>query len=336
MNLKSVDLVPENSTVILRLDLDLPIVDGKIIDNYRLTKSLPTINKLLATNCQLIIIGHMARPATAGVDPQFSLRPVYLELMSLLNNNYQSLFLENLDDSETIKLALSQNQIIFLENLRFWPSELSGDSTFLQPLIDQSQTFVNDAIAVAHRVSASVLLHQCLPTYYGDNFIDEINNLQKILLSTHPKTLIIGGAKDDKLNYLSELANIFDHICVGGKLPQFTDKLVYAPNVFVSTLTPDTFDIDQNSIDYIKNLISTSQTIVWSGAMGFFENPSSKQGTIEIAQSLANSSASFKVIAGGDTLSSVKELNLLDKIDFVSSGGGVLLEFLAKGTLPAW
>lgn len=334
MNFRSVDLVPENSTILLRLDLDLPIVEGKIIDNHRLVKSLSTINKLLTANCQLIIVGHSGRPTFH--DEKYTLRPVYLELMSLLNNNYQSLFLENLDDEPTIKLALSQNQIIFLENIRFWPGETNNDPSFLQPLIDQSQAFVFDAIAVAHHASVSVTLHQYLPTYYGDNFIEEINNLQKILTSHHPKTLIIGGAKADKIDYLSELANIFDHICIGGKLPQFTDKLVYAPNIFVSTLTPDTFDIDQNSIDHVKTLIQKSQTIVWSGAMGYFENPSSKQGTIEIAQSLANSTASFKVIAGGDTLSSIKELNLLDKIDFVSSGGGVLLEFLAKGKLPAW
>ena len=334
MNLKPVDQVIENSTVILRLDLDLPIVDGKIVDNHRLVKSLSTINKLLSRNCQLIIIGHLGRPD--GIEEKYSLRPVYLELLSLLNNGYQSLFLENINDSELDKFALTQNQIVFVENLRFWSGENSGDVSFLQPLIDQSQVFVNDAIAVAHRPSASVLLHQYLPAFYGDNFIEEITNLQKILTSHHPKILIIGGAKSDKIDYLSELANIFDNVCIGGKLPQYSEKLVYAPNIFVSTLTSDTYDIDQNSIDYIKTLISKSQTIIWSGAMGFFENPTSKHGTQQIAQSLAESSATYKVIAGGDTLSSIKELNLLDKIDFVSSGGGVLLEFLAKGNLPAW
>lgn len=335
MNLKPVDQVPPNSTVILRLDLDLPMLDGKIIDNHRLLKSLSTINKLLTANCQLIIIGHMARPE--GRDEKYSLKPVYLELMSLLSNSNQSLFLEELENIDTVKLSLSQNQIIFVENLRFWSGESENNNLFLKPLIDQSQVFVNDAIAVAHRPSASVLLHQCLPAFYGDNFIEEINNLQKILLSSHPKTLILGGAKSDKLDYLSELANLFDNICIGGKLPQYCNQsALQTQNIFVSTLTADTFDIDQNSINHIKDLIDYSQTVVWSGAMGFFENPTSKIGTIEIANSLAQSAASYKVIAGGDTLSSIKELNLLDKIDFVSSGGGVLLEFLAKGKLPAW
>jgi len=334
MNFKPVDLVPPNSAVIAHLDLDLPVKDGKIVDNQRLTKSLSTINKLLNNNCQLIIVGHSGRPAFR--DEKYTTKPMYLELMTLLGNNYQSFFLEDLDEVEAIKFALSQNQIIFLENIRFWPGETSGDPLFLQPLIDQSQAFVFDAIAVAHHASVSVTLHQFLPTYYGDNFIEEINNLQKILLSHHPKTLILGGTKSDKLDYISELANIFDNVCIGGKLPQFAEKLVYAPNVFVSTLTPNTFDIDQSSIDYIKNLIEDSQTVVWSGAMGFFENENGKNGTIEIAQSLGNCGASYKVIAGGDTHSSIKELNLLDKIDFVSSGGGVLLEFLAKGKLPAW
>lgn len=334
MNFKSVDLVSPNSTVLVRLDLDLPIDKGKIVDNYRLKKSLSTLIKLLNNNCQLIILGHLGRPQ--GIEEKYSLRPVYLELMSLLNNEYQSVFLEDIDDLNLDKIALTQNKIVFIENLRFWQGENSGDVSFLQPLINQSQVFVFDAITVAHRASASVMLHQYLPAFYGDNFIEEINNLQKILISPHPKTLIIGGAKDDKLDYLSELANIFDNVCIGGKLPNFPDKLVYAPNVFISRLTDDTFDIDQASIDYIKILIENSQTIVWSGAMGFFENENGKRGTIEIAQGLADSIATYKVIAGGDTHSSIKELSLLDKIDFVSSGGGVLLEFLAKGKLPAW
>lgn len=334
MNFKSVDLVPPNSTVLVRLDLDLPIDNGKIVDNYRLTKSLTTLSKLLNNNCQLIILGHLGRPD--GIDEKYSLRPVYLELMSLLNNEYQSVFLENIDDINLDKMALTQNQIVFVENMRFWPGENNNDSSFLQPLIDQSQAFVYDAIAVAHHASVSVTLHQYLPTYYGDNFIEEINQIQKILTSHHPKTLILGGTKSDKLDYISELANIFDNVCVGGKLPLVPEKLVYAPNVFVSTLTADTFDIDQNSIDHIKNLIENSQTVVWSGAMGFFENENGKHGTVEIAKALGNSGATYKVIAGGDTHASIKELNLLDKIDFVSSGGGVLLEFLAKGKLPAW
>ena len=164
MNPKSVELVPEKSTVILRLDLDLPMSDGKILDNSRLLKSLPTISLLLSKSCQLVIIGHLGRPETK--DDLYSLRPVYLELLSLLSSSgsQNSIFLDDPSDPGPLKLALSQNQIIFVENLRFWPDEMANSFVFLQSLVDQSQAFVNDAIAAYHS-AASINLHHILPGY---------------------------------------------------------------------------------------------------------------------------------------------------------------------------
>ncbi|PIZ59317.1 hypothetical protein COY20_01980 [Candidatus Shapirobacteria bacterium CG_4_10_14_0_2_um_filter_40_12] len=333
MNLKSVELVPEKSTVILRLDLDLPIIDGKIINNSRLLKSLPTISLLLSKSCQLVIIGHLGRPESR--DEKCSLKPVYLELISLLSKGepQNSIFLDDPTDPGPLKLALSQNQIIFVENLRFWPDEMIGSFIFLQPLIDQSQAFVNDAIAAYHP-SASIFLHHILPGYYGLSFLDEIKELSKLATCPHPLTVVLGGAKMDKLDYLPALTNLSDHILIGGKLPTKKSSSPSSEKIYWASLTPDSFDIDAASIAHFKQIIDTSATIIWSGALGFYENPAFRTGTTEIAKAITSSPATLKIIAGGDTSASIKDLGMLDKISFICSGGGVLLEYLTKGTLP--
>ena len=336
MNLKSVELVPEKSTVILRLDLDLPLSDGKIMDNSRLKKSLPTISHLLGKSCQLVIVGHLGRPQSR--DDRYSLKSVYLELLSLLSVTSQepqnSIFLEDPSDPGPLKLALSQNQIIFVENLRFWPDETAGSFPFLQPLIDQSQAFVNDAIAAYHP-AASITLHHVLPGYYGLSFLEELQNLAKLATCPHPLTVILGGAKMDKLDYLPALINLSDHILIGGKLPTQKSSTPESDKIYWASLTPDSFDIDAASIAHFTQILNSSATIIWYGALGFYENQAFRTGTIEIARAIALSPAVFKVIAGGDTSASVKDLGMLDKINFICNGGGVLLEYLTKGTLPA-
>jgi phosphoglycerate kinase len=334
MNPKSVELVPEKSTVILRLDLDLPMSDGKILDNSRLLKSLPTISLLLSKSCQLVIIGHLGRPETRN--DLYSLKPIYLELISLLSKGepQNSIFLDDPADPGPLKLALSQNQIIFVENLRFWPDEMTGSFIFLQSLIDQSQAFVNDAIAACHP-AASITLHRVIPGYYGLSFLEELQNLAKLTTCPHTLTVILGGAKMDKLDYLSALINLADHILIGGKLPTQKSSHPSSEKIYWASLTPDSFDIDAASIAHFKQIINASATIIWSGALGFYENPAFRTGTIEIAKAITSSPATFKVIAGGDTSASIKDLGMLDKISFICSGGGVLLEYLTKGTLPA-
>ncbi|HBP51559.1 MAG: hypothetical protein US68_C0010G0032 [Candidatus Shapirobacteria bacterium GW2011_GWE1_38_10] len=334
MKLRSVNEVLPQTKVVLRLDLDLPFSDNTILDNSRLHKSLPTIELLLEKKCKLLIIGHRGRPN--GVDEKQTLRPVYLELMSLLGPDNESLiesvFLPEIN-LEQIDQAMAINQIVFLENLRFWPGEESNDPDFLAPLTTLCQAYVNDAFAVAHRTHASITLWQKLPGFYGLSFLDEYSHLETLTNSPHPFTLILGGAKEDKLKHLDKLISVCDQILIGGKLPQFltfTDS-----KILPATLTPDTFDIDAPSINKFTEIINSSKTIIWAGAMGYYEDPKYRNGTEKIASAIANTNA-YKVIAGGDTSASVAKLNLKDKFDFICSGGGVLLEFLVNQNLPAW
>jgi len=135
MKLKSVSEVLSETKVVLRLDLDLPFSENTILDNSRLVKSLSTIKLLLEKKCKIVIIGHRGRPE--GIDETQSLRPVYVELMSLLEPNSEALinsvFVPEINQ-DIIDQALVTNQIVFLENLRFWPGEEANDPEFLTPL----------------------------------------------------------------------------------------------------------------------------------------------------------------------------------------------------------
>lgn len=334
MKLRSVEDILPQVKVVLRLDLDLPFFENKIIDNSRLLKSLSTIKLLLEKNCKILIIGHRGRPK--GVEDKFTLRPVYLELMSLLEPNgenlIESVFVPEIN-FEQIDQALAINNIVFLENVRFWPDEENNNSNFLTPLTAFCQAYVNDAFAVAHRSHASITLWQHLPGFYGLSFIEEYNHLDSLRDPLRPLTLILGGAKEDKLKHLDKLISICDHILVGGKLPQLLT--LKNSKIISANLTPDTFDIETESINKFIEIINSSKTIIWAGAMGLYEDVKYRNGTEKIARAIATTDA-YKVIAGGDTSASVSNLKLSQKFDFICSGGGVLLEFLVNPSLPAW
>lgn len=339
--LKSVEEIGENLKVILRLDTDLPIDNGIILDNSRLRKSIPTIRFLLERNNKLVIIGHRGRPN--GRNMNLSLRPVYLELMELLEGNnpgsIENIFIEDIKDEEKINSALEENQIIFIENIRFWEEEDKGNMELFTSLVKSCHALVNDAIAVAHREAASIILHREMETYYGFNFMEEVEGMKKAINGEKPMTLILGGAKEDKMKYLNELSQKMDHILIGGKLPKLINNeelIINNQKIKIAKLREDGLDLNDEDINQFIEIINSSNTVIWSGAMGFYEDPNCQKGTQKIAMAVAESSASFKTIAGGDTSASIKDLGLKDKINFICSGGGVLLEMLIKGDLPAW
>jgi len=325
--------------VVLKMDLDLPITNGMIEDNSRLIKSIPTIKLLLAKECRIAIIGKLGRPE--GHDQRLSLRPIYVELMSLLEPNgenlIESVFVEEVGDRDKIDQALADNQIVFLENLRFWKGEESNDADFLGGLVEVCQFFVNDALAVSHRKERSNMLFKNLPGFYGIAFVEEVDKISKAIDNPErPLVILLGGAKEDKLSYLPDLEKIADYVLIGGKLPRLRptgydgqSKIIWAK------LRGDGLDLSDDDIGKFKEIISSSKTVIWAGAMGRYEDVNCRKGTEEIARTVAGV-AGYKIIAGGDTGASIVNLGLGDKIDFICSGGGVMLEYLTKRTLPAW
>jgi phosphoglycerate kinase len=342
--LKSVEQTGSNLNVILRMDTDLPIEDGKILDNSRILKSIPTIKLLLKKGNKVVVVGHRGRPQ--GKDDDLSLRVVYAELMTLLErdgeNVVENIFIEDIKNESEIKQALENNQLVFVENLRFWPEEEKGDTSLFKTLKKYCTVYVNDAFAVAHRRNASVMLFKELMVFYGLSFIEETNKICQIIEHTNrPLTIILGGAKEDKLNYLTGLLEKTDYVLIGGKLPKLINDQFPISNdqiknkIIVAELNEEGLDLSEKDIEKFKEIINKSKMVIWAGAMGLYEKENYQEGTEEIAKAVAKNNG-YKIIAGGDTGASIANLGLRNKINFVCSGGGVMLEFLAKGTLPAW
>lgn len=330
MNLRSVVEVPEHSNVILKMDLDVPMKDMQVEDEDRLKKSLPTIKLLLDKQCKICVIGHLGRPK--GNDPSLSLYPIYQTLISLIEA-YQKTAIRHqfLKDIETYE----SYDVTVLENLRFWDGEEKNDPSFLEPLVKVSTCYVNDALATSHRKHRSVLLFKELPAYYGVAFISEVEKILTVVKNPQkPMTVILGGAKEDKLSYLPKLVTLADHICIGGKLPKFI-SLPQQASVYIAGLREDGLDLSDADIQTFTTYIARSKTVIWSGALGYFEREDARRGTQEIAKAIGESSA-YTIIAGGDTEASVSDIGVEDKINLIASGGGMLLELLTNGTLPAW
>lgn len=183
------------------------------------------------------------------------------------------------------------------------------------------------------------MLHNELPTAYGFAFVEEAERITKVLESpTRPLTIILGGAKEDKLSHLEKLVEMADNVLIGGKLPVLirNEELgIRNEKVIIADLREDKCDLSDKDIEKFTEVIAKSQMIVWAGAMGWFEKDDCKKGTEEIARAIGESGA-YKIVAGGDTTTSLRQIGMIDKVDLVASGGGVMLELLAKGTLPAW
>jgi phosphoglycerate kinase len=179
-----------------------------------------------------------------------------------------------------------------------------------------------------------------MPAFYGLSFTEEVDKIEALVKNPErPLTVVLGGAKKDKLDYLEGLLNLADRILIGGKLPKLMSNdqvLMSNEKIKVAELREDGLDLSEKDIESFVASINSSKTVVWAGAMGFFEDENSKKGTEEIAKALINSQARYKVIAGGDTSAAVRGLRLEEKIDYVSSGGGVMLEFLTKRKLAAF
>lgn len=326
MNLKSIKLYQPSSEklVILRMDLDVP--EG---DNSRLKKSVDTFNHLIKNGGRVAIVGHKGRPKGEGFEEEFSLRKVYADFMTMVNP-VDSIFLENFEQ-------ITNNQVMFFENLRFWKGEEENDNSFMQNLIEKSDVFVNDAPAVAHRRHASVMLHEMMDTYYGYSFLKEIGQLGEIYNRiSKPVLYILGGKKEDKLKNLSKFLKVADDIFIGGKLPQFMDKSAEIDSrVYVSELNNDGCDLSQKDIEKARELIDKAKTIIVVGAPGWFEKEEYKKGTEGVAKALMENTKSIVIFAGGDTGSSFKQFGVEGNNIIQVSGGGATLEYLALGKLPA-
>ncbi len=323
--------------VLVRADLDVPLKEGIIEDDSRIREALPTIQYLLDHAAKVILLGHLGRPEGKVVE-DLRMRPVALKLIELLEAETKPLGakLAKLEfKNEKTEIYLLSENLKLLENLRFDPREESNDPEFAKERASLGDFYVNEAFATSHREHASIVgLPKLLPHAAGFHFFKEVENLSKAIENPKkPLVLIIGGAKPEtKLPLAFEFAKKADLVLVGGTLIK-KESQENPPNVLFATLTNDGFDIEEESIKKFSDIIKTAGTIIWSGPMGKYEEERWSAGTKGVAQAVAECPG-FKLVGGGDTIAALKKFNLLDKMDYVSTAGGAMLEYLAKGTLP--
>ena len=209
-----------NQIVLLRLDLNVPILDGKITDTNRIDKIIPTINFLLSKKAKIIIISHVGRPK-GKVRSALSLQPIRDNLSSQVNENVklEKANIFNLKKSELFNDA--DEKIIILENIRFYPEEENNNEKFSEHLSKLGDIYVNDAFSCSHREHASVTsITKFIPSYSGLQINSEVEALKKITTEIKkPITCIIGGSKiSTKIDIIKNLIPKFDNIVIVGAM----------------------------------------------------------------------------------------------------------------------
>jgi len=204
--------------VLLRLDLNVPFKNGLISDETRINKIVPILDFLIKKKSNIIIISHVGRPK-GKVNETYSLKPICENLekkikkkIKLLDNNIFTLKKEDLFKSP-------DDQIVFLENIRFYKEEEENDTSFAKHLASLADFYVNDAFSCSHRAHASVSkITQFLPSFAGLQLETEIEALKKVTTEIKkPITCIIGGSKiSTKIGIIKNLIPKFDNIIIVG------------------------------------------------------------------------------------------------------------------------
>ena len=212
------DIDVKGKTVIVRVDFNVPIKDGKINDDTRITAVLPTINYLLDHGAAVILMSHLGRPKSKD-DLQFSLQPVADHLASLISAPVKFAADCRGEVAKQAAESLKPGEVLVLENTRFYPEETKNDIQMSKDLASLADVFVNDAFGSAHRAHSSTTgIADYLPSAAGFLMEKEIQYLGNAIADPlRPFVAILGGAKiSDKIGVIENLLKTADKILIGG------------------------------------------------------------------------------------------------------------------------
>jgi phosphoglycerate kinase len=374
------DLPVERGTrVLVRVDYNAPLRDGRVADDLRIASALPTLEWLRAQGAAIITCGHLGRPR-GEVNPEFSMQPIADRLGELIGDHVQlapAVVGKPVDDRVA---ALAPGEVLMLENVRFEPGETNDDPTLGQALAALADCYVNEAFGASHRSHASIVgPPRELPSAGGRLLFREVEVLSRLLdAPRRPFVAVLGGAKvSDKLGVIDALLDRCDTILVGGAMA-FTFLVAQGGTIGDSLVEPDMvdqckrlletgrvripvdvviaediaedastrivgagaipsgwkgLDVGPETAAIFSDEIESAQTVLWNGPMGVFEVAPFASGTKAVAQALASTKA-FTVVGGGDSGAAIRQFDLDDHVDHVSTGGGASLELIEQGDLP--
>ncbi len=348
--------------VLLRLDLNVPIREGIIQDDFRIKSSMKTLEYLRDAGARTVILSHIDEKEGG------SLEPVFRHLSPLFD-----IFFSSFKSAPLTAGALKDGSFLLLENLRGNPGEVANDPGFASDLALLGDMYINEAFSVSHRAHASIVgLPKLLPSFAGFQFAEEVTELSKSFNPERPFLFILGGAKfETKMPLIKKFLALADSVFVGGALSNdiFKTKGFEVGDSVISNPIPDLQEVMANkkllipvdvvAVNALESRVSTidgvkagekildagtetvkmlageiakAKFVLWNGPLGDYEKGFPK-ATEDLARLVAESSA-HTVIGGGDTLAVLSKLGILEKFSFVSTGGGAMLEFLANETLP--
>jgi phosphoglycerate kinase len=353
--------------VLVRVDFNVPIRDGKVLDDFRIKKAVPTIEYLHKKGAAIILISHVGDDGTESLSPVALRLKKYIPTLNFVKTSIFS------DETETILNSIKKGDIILLENLRREPSEKKNAPSFARALSRFGDVYVNDAFSVSHRPHASIIgITKYLPGYAGLQLAEEVKSLSRVFEPSHPFLFILGGAKfETKIPLVKKFLRDADSVFIGGALANdfFRAKgyevgvslvdegdfsipsLMKNKNLLLpldvkvvkgskyrfckpTEVAPDEaiIDVGPSTIEMLKGLVDKAKFILWNGPLGKYEKDSGGS-TEAILKAIVKSNA-YSIVGGGDTVAYISEMKFEDKFGFVSTGGGATLDFLSKGTLP--
>lgn len=356
--------------VLLRLDLNVPVANGQIVNAYRIERTIKTIDYLREHEAKIVVIAH-----TEGED-SMTLTPMAHYLNGFFKVDFSPVYFNAIAVDKL--LNLENKGVLVFENIRVNPEEKANDVEFSKKLASMADIYVDDAFGAMHRKHASIVgVPEFLPHYGGLLVKDEIENISKVFNPKLPFLFILAGAKfDTKLPLIKKYLDKADYVFVGGALANniFKEKgfevgtslvtegdfgikeMLENPKfiypVDVSVLKPDgstefkspeevtsseyIADVGPKTIELLKEIVGKSKTVVWNGPLGNYEK-GFKDKTEELARIIMQATHDGQIesiVGGGDTLASIDVAEFEHGFTFVSTGGGAMLDYLVNETLP--
>ena len=372
INLSSLEI--KNKNLVIRVDMNVPILGGKVLDTTRITACIPTINYALENNAKILLVSHLGRPTESVFEDKFSLKPVAACLSEIIDES-----VEVVDQLDSKKIFNSASRVQILENIRFFKGEKDNSDELGSTLGSLGHIYVFDAFGTAHRKQASThsaIKHASIAC--AGLLMEKENSFlsQALNVDDRPYLAVIGGAKvSTKLELIKHISDVADHIIVGGGIANtflkasgknigtslvedsmldvakniLNQKKIILPKRVVTSKTFEGENVNKKSIHDILesemildacleqeviSLIHSAKTILWNGPMGVFENIYFEEGTRELAKAIATSEA-FSIAGGGETLSAINKYIKSDDVSYCSTGGGAFLEFMEGKVLPS-
>ena len=372
INLSSLEI--KNKNLVIRVDMNVPILGGKVLDTTRITACIPTINFALKNNAKILLVSHLGRPTESVFEDKFSLKPVAACLSEIIDES-----VEVVDQLDSKKIFNSASRVQILENIRFFKGEKDNSDELGSILGSLGHIYVFDAFGTAHRKQASThsaIKHASIAC--AGLLMEKENSFlsQALNVDDRPYLAVIGGAKvSTKLELIKHISDVADHIIVGGGIANtflkasgknigtslvedsmldvakniLNQKKIILPKRVVTSKTFEGENVNKKSIHDILesemildacleqeviSLIHSAKTILWNGPMGVFENIYFEEGTRELAKAIATSEA-FSIAGGGETLSAINKYIKSDDVSYCSTGGGAFLEFMEGKVLPS-